>query len=989
MPSADVKIKADADVSGLENGFKRAGEAASSLAAAIGKVEAAERKNRAAAGIEAAAYAEQTARMRAHQQAVTQFSGIAGRALIGFGVATVAGLGLSAKAAIDWESAFAGVAKTVSGTPAELQALDASLRNLAKTLPVSHDEIARVAEAAGQLGVATPDIAKFTKTMVELGVSTNLSSDEAATGLAQLGNVMGVLPAQADRAGAALVALGNNGASTEKDILSMAARIGGAGHTIGLTEAQVLGFAAALSNVGINAEEGGSAISQVMTKIAKSVAEGGKSLDGFAQVAGVSTAQFAKSFKTDAAGAITQFITGLGNVQKSGGNTFGVLNDLGLSGIRVQDTLLRASSGAEQFAGAIDLSSQAWKDNTALTNEAGRRFETTASKIAIAKNNIVDFGISLGGAVLPILGDAASKMTTFAKMLSELPGPIKTAAEFLGVAGAAIGIFGGAALLAIPKVIALREALAGMGTKGAAFSRGIGSVGSALAGPWGVALLAGTVALGYFANKQIEARQRVDAMKEAIDQETGALSGNASAVAAKALADAGAIKAARTLGINTNDLTLAVLGNADAQDRVNAALTAVQNNLDAAGHSAEGVGPKMAAFGVAASTVHDALGDTSAALETNRQAWLDLQIATGKVSTSSVAGVDHLTDLQSAATGASDGLTAATSAAAGTGKAIQGIADPAQEAADALKAFHEELKGIFDSTFSVQAATDSYKTSLRDLAKTAKDAKGKTGDFSASQIELRAKLRDVVQSSLDVVGTLKDQGATSAEVAGRTKAMKEEIYKAALAATHSASEARKYTAVLDQIPSDVKTDITNTGKTAAATADTARGAVKAIPTTWETRITALVSGALADIASVANAVARLNGKTITINQVTVQRTIGGRVAMATGGPVPMVPGARRGADSVAAVLTPGEWVMPVAAVQKYGTRMMEAIRHQKYAGGGLVSHAGPSAPAAGGGETSRGAIVQVGTIIATSADEAADKLGDRLDRALFLHSLGA
>src|SRR3546814_19713866 len=58
-----------------------------------------------------------------------------------------------------------------------------------------------------------------------LGETTNLSADEAATSLAQLMNIMQTAPEDVDRLGSAVVALGNNGASTERDIVEMSQRI--------------------------------------------------------------------------------------------------------------------------------------------------------------------------------------------------------------------------------------------------------------------------------------------------------------------------------------------------------------------------------------------------------------------------------------------------------------------------------------------------------------------------------------------------------------------------------------------------------------------------------------------------------------------------------------------------------------------------------------------------------------------------------------------
>ena len=76
--------------------------------------------------------------------------------------------------------------------------------------------------------------------MVRLVDSTNLSADEAATAIAQLYNIMGSDINTVDRFGAAIVALGNNAATTEADILNMASRIASSGKQVGLTEQEVL-----------------------------------------------------------------------------------------------------------------------------------------------------------------------------------------------------------------------------------------------------------------------------------------------------------------------------------------------------------------------------------------------------------------------------------------------------------------------------------------------------------------------------------------------------------------------------------------------------------------------------------------------------------------------------------------------------------------------------------------------------------------------------
>jgi len=349
-----------------------------------------------------------------------------------------AGAGMVA-ASLSWESSFAGVAKTVDMSAAGLQRLEGQLRAMARSMPATHGEIAAVAEAAGQLGVQADNIADFTKVMVELGATTNLSSEEAATSIAQMANIMGTAPRDIERLGAALVDLGNNGASTERDIIQMAQRIAGAGDVIGLSEADVLGFANALASAGIEADAGGTAISTTMISIAKAVQTGGESLDSFASVAGMSSTAFAAAFREDAAGAITQFIAGLGGISEAGGNVFGVMDQLGLSDARVSRALLSMAGAGDLLRNSLDLGTQAWNDNTALQEEYAKRADTSASKLAVLRNQIVDVAIDLGNQMVPVLLDVVGGVASLVKWFGNLPAPVKDVALGLLAVTAAAG----------------------------------------------------------------------------------------------------------------------------------------------------------------------------------------------------------------------------------------------------------------------------------------------------------------------------------------------------------------------------------------------------------------------------------------------------------------------------------------------------------------------------------------------------------------------
>ena len=285
-----------------------------------------------------------------------------GVAAAAFGAAGALALKAVASAAIGFESAFAGVIKTVDGTEKQLADLSLGLRRMAtQDVPLAVDGLADIAASAGQLGIQRDNILGFTKVIADLSVATNLAGQQGATDLARLANITGMAQTEFDRLGSTIVDLGNNLATTEAEIVSMGLRLAGAGTQIGLTEAQILGFAGALSSVGIEAEAGGTAFSRIIIEMADQVASTGPLLDDFAAVAGMSARDFATAFEQDAAGAIVTFVKGLGTAGDAGDNLFGILEDLGLSDIRVRDALLRMSSSSDLLTSSLDLGTAAWQ----------------------------------------------------------------------------------------------------------------------------------------------------------------------------------------------------------------------------------------------------------------------------------------------------------------------------------------------------------------------------------------------------------------------------------------------------------------------------------------------------------------------------------------------------------------------------------------------------------------------------------------------------
>lgn len=371
------------------------------------------------------------------------------------------------QASMDFESAITGVAKTTDLTDEELADMSDAIKAMSTEIPASTTEIAAVAEAAVQLGIQKDALLDFTRVMTMLGTATNMTAEDAATALARFANITGMSADNYDRLGAVIVDLGNNFATTESEITQMGTRLASGGKLAGLTEPQIMALAAAMSSVGIEAEAGGTAMTQTLNAIEKAVATGEDSLQSFADVAGMSADSFAEMWNTDALGALTAFIRGLGNLDEQGESAVLVLEDLGLTGIRQSNMLKSLALAADQMDSAVQTANTAWDENIALTNEANKRYATTQSKLDMMQNAYNNLKVAVGDAFTPALRDAYDAGTDVLNVLGEFvqenPALVKGVATFTGVVGGAtVALTAYAAISKVIKALDMATMFGGM-----------------------------------------------------------------------------------------------------------------------------------------------------------------------------------------------------------------------------------------------------------------------------------------------------------------------------------------------------------------------------------------------------------------------------------------------------------------------------------------------------------------------------------------------
>ena len=322
------------------------------------------------------------------------------------------GIGATIGAAIDFESSFAGIRKTMELTEAEFGKLEQANRDLAKSLPVSVNEFNRIGELAGQLGVrGVANVVKFEETIAQLAITTNLTAEDAALSFAQIANVLKLPISEVDRLASAIVALGNDTKTLETKIVDFSQRIAGAGSIVGLTTAEVAGIGAAFASAGIEAEAGGTSVQKVLLAIHEAAITGGEGLEVMLLLTGLTAEAFRDLQKDDPTEVFVRFIEGL---KQSGDDAIRVLAALGLENERVRRAFLGVANAQDDVRSTVELSTAAYEENTAAAAETAKRVDTMSSQLKLAANRWADLALTVGQKAEPAVRLFAKSMSGLA-----------------------------------------------------------------------------------------------------------------------------------------------------------------------------------------------------------------------------------------------------------------------------------------------------------------------------------------------------------------------------------------------------------------------------------------------------------------------------------------------------------------------------------------------------------------------------------------------
>ncbi len=391
-----------------------------------------------------------------------------------YGVAVGTAFVAMGRSAATWESAMMDVERTTAVMGESLEAsrrrtdaLSESILSMARRIPVASVELAKITEEAGALGIeGTERLTKFTEVISAIAVTTDLTADQATSDLARIASVMGVTAEDYNRLGSAVLAAGRSTAATEKEVVTFARRLAPAAKMAGFTADQLIGLAAAAASVGIKAEMGATALTSTLADMEVAVKSGGKELRIMATLAGESESSFRALYESDPSKAFTQFVEGLDNVQRAGGNVIEVLAGLGITEKRQTITLLALAAASKnaanentQLSKVLGVTSQAYKDGNLIFDLAQRKYDTFNGQLQILKNQLFEVGLGFGNALLPAMKAVASAIQWMLEGFSKIPRPMQNIMATGTLVLAVVGLLVGTLTQIVAKATLARNAL--------------------------------------------------------------------------------------------------------------------------------------------------------------------------------------------------------------------------------------------------------------------------------------------------------------------------------------------------------------------------------------------------------------------------------------------------------------------------------------------------------------------------------------------------
>ena len=370
-------------------------------------------------------YTSLSARLGKFADGVNRYMGVVAGA-----VGAVTGLTMTVRKTVDdyakMEDVMANVRKYTGQTDEEVREMNEDFKKM--DTRTSREQLNELAGAAGRLGITNKDmIEEFVDGADKIGVA--LGDDLGKGAVDTIGKLAIAFGEDKNKGlrgamlatGSALNELVANSPAKAQPVIEFTEKLSGVGQMAHLTQAQIMGYGAALDRNNQEMATASTVMSQLITKMYQDPAR-------FAQMAGMEVKKFKDLIKKDMNQALVDWLK---HVNKLGDMSVlaGKFDELKMDGTRAVGVLASLAGHVDQVVESQRIATEAYEEGTSVIKEFNIQNTTVQAELDKAKKRFATLSEELGGKLLPIAKYGITTGGTIVKLLSSL---INFSAKYAG-----------------------------------------------------------------------------------------------------------------------------------------------------------------------------------------------------------------------------------------------------------------------------------------------------------------------------------------------------------------------------------------------------------------------------------------------------------------------------------------------------------------------------------------------------------------------------
>lgn len=392
---------------------------------------------------------------RHHNDALNSLQTAGQVATIGLGAIAFAIKGAVGEA-MRFEDAMAEVKKVIDfDTPDGVTEFRNELEKLSGQLPIAFDGLAKIAAAAGQSGIATQDILRFTEAAAKMGTAFDISAEEAGQAMAEMRVAFKMSQSEVETLADKINYLGNTTPNTAAKIMEVVQRIGSLGGIAGVSSDQIAALAGSITAV--EPEVAATGIKNMMLALTKGESATKGQREAFEKL-GLSATKVAKTMQKDSMGTLFQVIEAIKKLPKEAQ----VAMTNSIFGAEALPVISQFIENTDSLKTNLQVVGDSAKYAGSMNKEYEARAATLSNTLAILKNKITNIKTAIGEAFTPYIADFSDK---FAPIMDNINQWVKANPELIATIAAVTA-----------GVLALIAGLGGLALAFTAVTGGLGAI---------------------------------------------------------------------------------------------------------------------------------------------------------------------------------------------------------------------------------------------------------------------------------------------------------------------------------------------------------------------------------------------------------------------------------------------------------------------------------------------------------------------------------